>query len=120
MKLENYNTSQSKEVINEIAQLIDKATEDLVRERFFRGLSIQEVCERAEVEPSLFYRRDPESFTFYVEKFIRDHDLWLSHYEQHTPEGLQGTLEELTEMLLSLRDRLSTDKMLKSFLCLKL
>lgn len=104
----------------EIAQLIDEATEELIREKGFGGLSIQEVCERAEVEPSLFYRRYPEGFAFYVEKFIRDHDFWLAHYEQHTPESLQGTSEELTQILMSLWDRLSTDKMLESLLRLEL
>lgn len=45
----------------EIAQLIDKATEDIVREKGFGGLSIQEVCDRAEIEPQVFYRRYPIS-----------------------------------------------------------
>ncbi|MCF0235898.1 MAG: aminotransferase class I/II-fold pyridoxal phosphate-dependent enzyme [Bacteroidaceae bacterium] len=104
----------------EIAQLIDKATEEIVREKGFGGLSIQEVCERAEIEPSLFYRRYPEGFAFYVEKFIRDHDFWLAHYEQYTPERLQGTNEELIQILMSLWNTLSTDKMLESLLRLEL
>lgn len=104
----------------EIALLIDKATEGLVREKGFAGLSIQEVCERAEIEPSLFYRRYPEGFAFYVEKFIRDHDFWLLHYEDFDPKKMEGTPEELTRIFMSLWDRLSTDKMLESLLRLEL
>lgn len=104
----------------EIAQLIDKATEDLVREKGFGGLSIQEVCERAEIEPSLFYRRYPEGFAFYVEKFIRDHDFWLSHYEDFDPEKMEGTAEELSQVLMSVWERISTDKLFESLLRLEL
>lgn len=104
----------------EIAQLIDKATEELIREKGFGGLSIQEVCERAEIEPSLFYRRYPEGFAFYVEKFIRDHDFWLSHYEDFDPEKMGGTPEELSQVLMSVWERISTDKLFESLLRLEL
>lgn len=104
----------------EIAQLIDKATEEIVREKGFGGLSIQEVCMRAEIEPSLFYRRYPEGFAFYIEKFIRDHDFWLAYYAQHNLADTQGTTEELTHILMSLWDSLVTDKMLESLLRLEL
>lgn len=104
----------------EIAQLIDKATEDIVREKGFGGLSIQEVCDRAEIEPALFYRRYPEGFAFYVEKFIRNHDFWLSHYEDFDLEKMEGTPKELSQVLMSVWERISTDKLFESLLRLEL
>ena len=85
----------------EIAHLIDKATEDIVREKGFGGLSIQEVCDQAEIEPALF-TGVIRGFAFYVEKFIRDHDFWLSHYEEFPVEKLNRSPENLTQILLYL------------------
>lgn len=104
----------------EIAQLICKATEELIRENGFGGLSIQELCERAEIEPSLFYRCYPEGFAFYVEKFIREHDFWLSHYEDFDLEKMDGTPKELSQVLMSVWERISTDKLFESLLRLEL
>jgi len=104
----------------EIAHLIDKATEDIVREKGFGGLSIQEVCDRAEIEPALFYRRYPEGFAFYVEKFIRDHDFWLSHYEEFPVEKLNRSPENLTQILLYLWKQIAEDGLLSSLLRLEL
>lgn len=104
----------------EIAQLIDKATEDIVREKGFGGLSIQELCDRAEIEPALFYRRYPEGFAFYVEKFIRDHDFWLSHYEEFPVEKLNRSPENLTQILLYLWKQIAEDGLLSSLLRLEL
>lgn len=104
----------------EIAQLIDKATEDIVREKGFGGLSIQEVCDRAEIEPQVFYRRYPEGFAFYVEKFIRDHDFWFSHYQEFPIEKLNGSPEDLTQILLSLWTQIAEDGLLASLLRLEL
>ena len=104
----------------EIAHLIDKATEDIVRGKGFGGLSIQEVCDRAEIEPALFYRRYPEGFAFYVEKFIRDHDFWFSHYEEFPIERLNRSPEDLTQILLSLWTQIAEDGLLGSLLRLEL
>lgn len=104
----------------EIAQLIDKATEDIVREKGFGGLSIREVCDRAEIEPQVFYRRYPEGFAFYVEKFIRDHDFWFSHYQEFLIEKLNGSPEDLTQILLSLWTQIAEDGLLASLLRLEL
>ena len=49
-----HNMPRKRRASAEIARLIDQATEDIVREKGFGGLSIQEVCERAEIEPTLF------------------------------------------------------------------
>lgn len=115
-----YNMPRKRRSSAEIAQLIDKATEDIVREKGFGGLSIQEVCERAEIEPQVFYRRYPEGFAFYVEKFIRDHDFWLTHYEESRPEVMLGTPEELVHVLMSVWKRVSTDRLFESLLRLEL
>lgn len=115
-----YNMPRKRRSSAEIAQLIDKATEDIVREKGFGGLSIQEVCERAEIEPQVFYRRYPEGFAFYVEKFIRDHDFWLSHYEEFPIEQLSRTPEDLTRILLSLWRQIVGDGLLGSLLRLEL
>jgi|GEM_PF-38551 len=104
----------------EIAHLIDKATENIVREKGFGGLSIQEVCDQAEIEPALFYRRYPEGFAFYVEKFIRDHDFWLSHYEEFPVEKLNRSPENLTQILLYLWKQIAEDGLLSSLLRLEL
>lgn len=104
----------------EIAQMIDKVTEDIVREKGFGGLSIQEVCERAKIEPSVFYRRYPEGFAFYVEAFIRNHDFWLTHYEDFRLEEMLGTPEELVQLLMSVWERVATDKLFESLLRLEL
>lgn len=104
----------------EIALLIDKATEEIVREKGFSRLSIQEVCERAEIEPALFYRRYPEGFAFYVEKFIRDHDFWLSYYKKFPIQKLNKTPEDLTQILLSFWRQISEDRLLDSLLRLEL
>ena len=115
-----YNMPRKRRSSAEIAQLIDKATEDIVREKGFGGLSIQDVCDRAEIEPALFYRRYPEGFAFYVEKFIRDHDFWLSHYEEFPVEQLSRTPEDLTRILLSLWRQIVGDGLLGSLLRLEL
>ncbi len=115
-----YNMPRKRRSSAEIAQLIDKATEDIVREKGFGGLSIQEVCDRAEIEPALFYRRYPEGFAFYVEKFIRDHDFWFSHYEEFPIERLNRSPEDLTQILLSLWTQIVEDGLLGSLLRLEL
>ena len=115
-----YNMPRKRRSSAEIAQLIDKATEDIVREKGFGGLSIQEVCDRAEIEPALFYRRYPEGFAFYVEKFIRDHDFWFSHYEEFPFERLNRSPEDLTQILLSLWTQIVEDGLLGSLLRLEL
>lgn len=115
-----YSMPRKRRSSAEIAQLIDKATEDIVREKGFGGLSIQEVCDRAEIEPALFYRRYPEGFAFYVEKFIRDHDFWFSHYEEFPIERLNRSPEDLTQILLSLWTQIVEDGLLGSLLRLEL
>ncbi|MDD7449215.1 MAG: 2-amino-3-ketobutyrate CoA ligase, partial [Prevotellaceae bacterium] len=86
----------------------------------FGGLSIQEVCDRAEIEPQVFYRRYPEGFAFYVEKFIRDHDFWFSHYQEYPVEKLNRSPEDLTQILLSLWTQIAEDGLLASLLRLEL
>ena len=115
-----YNMPRKRRSSAEIAQLIDKATKNIVREKGFGGLSIQEVCDRAEIEPALFYRRYPEGFAFYVEKFIRDHDFWFSHYEEFPIERLNRSPEDLTQILLSLWTQIVEDGLLGSLLRLEL
>lgn len=119
---ENYQYSMPKKrrTSAEIVQLIDKATEEIVREKGFGGLTIQEVCERAEIEPPLFYRRYPEGFAFYVETFIRNHDFWISHYENFSVEELSRSAAELTDIMLSLWRQIAEDGMLSSLLRLEL
>lgn len=115
-----YSMPRKRRSSAEIAQLIDKATEDIVREKGFGGLSIQEVCDRAEIEPQVFYRRYPEGFAFYVEKFIRDHDFWFSHYQEYPVEKLNRSPEDLTQILLSLWTQIAEDGLLASLLRLEL
>ena len=115
-----YNMPRKRRSSAEIAQLIDKATEDIVREKGFGGLSIREVCDRAEIEPQVFYRRYPEGFAFYVEKFIRDHDFWFSHYQEFLIEKLNRSPEDLTQILLSLWTQIVEDGLLGSLLRLEL
>ena len=119
---ENYQYSMPKKrrTSAEIVQLIDKATEEIVREKGFGGLTIQEVCERAEIEPPLFYRRYHEGFDFYVETFIRNHDFWISHYENFSVEELSRSAAELTDIMLSLWRQIAEDGMLSSLLRLEL
>ena len=119
---ENYQYSMPKKrrTSAEIVQLIDKATEEIVREKGFGGLTIQEVCERAEIEPPLFYRRYPEGFAFYIETFIRNHDFWISHYENFSVEELSRSAAELTDIMLSLWRQIAEDGMLSSLLRLEL
>ena len=115
-----YSMPRKRRSSAEIAQLIDKATEDIVREKGFGGLSIQEVCDRAEIEPALFYRRYPEGFAFYVEKFIRNHDFWFSHYQECPIEQLNRSPEGLTQILFSLWTQIAEDGLLASLLRLEL
>ena len=61
----------------EISKLIDQATQEIIRKKGFSGLSVQEVCTRAAIDPTMFYHRYPEGFMFYIEKFIREHDFWF-------------------------------------------
>ena len=68
----------------------------------------------------MFYRRYPEGFAFYVEKFIRDHDFWLSHYEEFPVEKLNRSPENLTQILLYLWKQIAEDGLLSSLLRLEL
>lgn len=104
----------------EIVKLIDQATEEIVREKGFEGLGIQEICDRAEIEPALFYRRYPEGLAFYTEQFIRNHDFWLISYNDSTVPELRGTREELTKIFISLWEKVTSDTFFSSFLRLEL
>lgn len=96
----------------EISKLIDQATQEIIREKGFSGLSVQEVCTRA----AIFYHRYPEGFVFYIEKFIREHDFWFDFYNTHSLENLLGTPEELTNILMTLWSSLCNDGLLKASL----
>lgn len=104
----------------EIVKLIDQATEEIVREKGFEGLGIQEICDRAEIEPALFYRRYPEGLAYYTEQFIRNHDFWLISYNDSTVAELRGTREELTKIFISLWEKVTSDTFFSSFLRLEL
>ena len=100
----------------EISKLIDQATQEIIREKGFSGLSVQEVCTRAAIDPTMFYHRYPEGFVFYIEKFIREHDFWFDFYNTHSLENLLGTPEELTNILMALWSSLCNDGLLKASL----
>ena len=104
----------------EIARLIDKVTEEIALEKGFSNLSIQEVCERAQIEPSLFYRRYPEGFSFYVEKFIREHDFWLSHYDNMLADDFSLNSEFAAKTLTSLWQEISSNNLLASAIRMEL
>lgn len=117
----NYpNMAKQRRSSAEISQLIDQATESIVREKGFSGLSIQEVCTRATIEPAMFYRRYPKGFAFYVEQFIREHDFWFDFYNSHPIDNLLGTPEELTYILTALWNRLESDGLLQASLRVEL
>ena len=100
----------------EISKLIDQATQEIIREKGFSGLSVQEVCTRAAIDPTMFYHRYPEGFVFYIEKFIREHDFWFDFYNTHSLDNLLGTPKELTNILMSLWSSLCNDGLLKASL----
>lgn len=104
----------------EISKLIDQVTQEIISEKGFSGLSVQEVCSRAAIDPTMFYHRYPEGFVFYVEKFIREHDFWFDFYNTHSIENLVGTPEELTNILTTLWSRLCNDGLLKASLRISL
>lgn len=104
----------------EISKLIVQVTQEIISEKGFSGLSVQEVCSRAAIDPTMFYHRYPEGFVFYVEKFIREHDFWFDFYNTHSIENLVGTPEELTNILTTLWSRLCNDGLLKASLRISL
>lgn len=55
-----------------------------------------------------------------MEKFIRDHDFWFSHYEEFPIERLNRSPEDLTQILLSLWTQIVEDGLLGSLLRLEL
>ncbi len=104
----------------EIVHLINQATQSIVKEKGFEGLSLQEICERAEIEPALFYRRYPEGLASYTEQFIRNHDFWLDNFNDITSKNINRNAEDLTLIFVSLWEKVTTDDLLNSLLRVEL
>ncbi|NDV78491.1 TetR/AcrR family transcriptional regulator [Dysgonomonas sp. 511] len=103
--MKNSKNNRRKRRTNEDVQSdLLNAAEQLIKEKGFKNIAITEIMKKADVEPSVVYKRFKDLDDLF-DKYVRKHDYWFhdlieAHIEEKHPiSSMKNILEGLTDTL---------------------
>lgn len=114
MRNQNYSSRKKRRTEEDIKQDLYAAIESLVAQKGFRNIAITEIMKKADVEPSVVYKRYKDIEELF-DKFVRQYDYW---FYDLTKEYIQEKTPVLSmkNILVNLADSLYDNQVMQKIL----